>query len=1416
MLIDKATVGSMKKASALRCIILIVLTIITTFILVGCSVKHEHTYTSQWSVDDDYHWHSDTCDHDTKSDKALHSFGSWEVIKNATVSESGLKIKVCTVCNYSEEEEIAKVIPSIYEIKYNLGGGTFLTSVDTTYTYGTGIDCLPTEKDLTREGYIFAGWKDSKNNTVTNISSTVEGNVELVAQWTLIEYTATFMADGEIVGTSKFTIEDFKINNVPAIPEKVGYASEWENYALVADDISVNAVYNKISYTITYSNTKGVVQSNKTSYTIEDETFALSNLDKDGYIFDGWYDDNEKVESITKGSYGDRTLTAKWTPIEYTATFKADGEIIGTVEFTVEDSHLGNVPAVPEKVGYTSAWEMYQIGTSDITINAVYALVTYKATFKVEDRALRTVPFTVQDVQINNVPTIPEKTGYTSEWEEYTLIAKDIVINAVYVPITYAIQYLNIKEVENSNVNEFNIETETFALYDLPNTNGYCFVGWYNGINHVIKIDKGTVGNIVLTAKWELENYSINYYLNNGINNDKNPNSYSIESDTIQLLSPNKKGYNFIGWFTDSECLEQNYITEICIGSYGNLNLYAKWSPIVYTIVFNKNSDVAINSMNPQKVIYDTTTNLTENLFLNPGYTFVGWTENADGTGKKYDDAAVISNLSAEHDFEIDLFAQWKIIVYSIVYVFNGGSGENPSTYTVETNIVLSNPVKNGYDFLGWTGSNGETPEIVVEIEKGCTGNLSFVANWDLCTYDISYELSGGINAIKNPDCYTIIDTIELHAAKKEYYTFDGWFTDSDFTNEITSLYGLYGDLTLYAKFIPYSYVATFDAGDGELVYRVNLFYWENSEDNTTLEFKNGEVFNPYFLVSPDRTDYIFYAWYYDSDLTMLVDDDISVYSHLNLYAKWIYKPIGYVQSAVELRGSIAVNPYYTGSYSSSEYAYFYVPYNYCGSIKLSCEIRGPESWISGKLKMGSGSVSLHDLTSNTTIFSKSSTNGSASDSKNIDLVEGHYYRITGSLGGSGFTPGTGYARLSVMPTKTFKTTCLSFENEVIQHYGTMTITPPANRLGYDFTGWYDSDNNLITEVWNYTSEQTFHAGWKLHNYAINYYLSEGANNEANPLYYNLESANVVLESPTKTGYTFVGWYTDSEFINQISAIDINDCKDYYLYAKWIANTYTVTLDYNGGQNCPTIRFYSEGFLIKSQDLYKDSTLNYFVPTNSNINYAFGGWYIDEMCTELYAFSGVVAADLNLYAKWVDISDVPYCGLGEKTTVTINGNTYQYIAIVLPTNQTVTISSQSVWDLYGEVYNSQFESIAYCDDISDENLDFSITVNLNAGQIYYVGYRANQASVQGECYISITGTNEPSIYITGDYTDVIETISVVFDNSYSLPIPKKEGYTFIGWYDNEGNLVDESMWNYETNMILFAHWEMIEVTMQSA
>ena len=133
----------------------------------------------------------------------------------------------------------------------------------------------------------------------------------------------------------------------------------------------------------------------------------------------------------------------------------------------------------------------------------------------------------------------------------------------------------------------------------------------------------------------------------------------------------------------------------------------------------------------------------------------------------------------------------------------------------------------------------------------------------------------------------------------------------------------------------------------------------------------------------------------------------------------------------------------------------------------------------------------------------------------------------------------------------------------ITQDYAT-TVSKPTDptKVGYTFAGWY-SDSNLST-AYTFTTmpaeDITLYAKWNIITYSINYELDGGDNHFSNPSSYTIETNTIILSAPTKEGYTFEGWYSDSNFTNYVSEITIGSIGNLTLYAKWILNSYTLSI----------------------------------------------------------------------------------------------------------------------------------------------------------------------------------------------------------------------------------------------------------------
>ena len=154
--------------------------------------------------------------------------------------------------------------------------------------------------------------------------------------------------------------------------------------------------------------------------------------EKKGYRAVGW--SMELTEDSFKQA-GDISIYAIWEKIEYTATFVGEGKT-QEVKFTIDDIQKGYItePEVPYKYGHEGKWAEYKLDYADITVNAEYTLKEYTATFVADGEVVGTTTFTVEDEKLVE-PPVPEKDGYVGSWESYEITDSDITINAVYTPV---------------------------------------------------------------------------------------------------------------------------------------------------------------------------------------------------------------------------------------------------------------------------------------------------------------------------------------------------------------------------------------------------------------------------------------------------------------------------------------------------------------------------------------------------------------------------------------------------------------------------------------------------------------------------------------------------------------------------------------------------------------------------------------------------------------------------------------------------------------------------------------------------------------------------------------------------------------------------------------------------------------------
>ncbi len=189
---------------------------------------------------------------------------------------------------------------------------------------------------------------------------------------------------------------------------------------------------------------------------------------------------------------------------------------------------------------------------------------------------------------------------------------------------------------------------------------------------------------------------------------------------------------------------------------------------------------------------------------------------------------------------------------YNITFELNDGvlSNNNPTKYTIEDEIILNNPSKDGYEFTGWTGTGLSTKTKIVTIPQGSIGDREYTAHFSQDVYTITYNnIDGATINPANPEEYDTEDEITLTNPSKDGYTFTGW-TGSNGTIPQTTVKILQGSTG--SK----SYTANWDL----VTYNINY-----TLDGGTLPDVHPTSYtiesNSITLVNPTKEGFIFAGW---------------------------------------------------------------------------------------------------------------------------------------------------------------------------------------------------------------------------------------------------------------------------------------------------------------------------------------------------------------------------------------------------------------------------------------------------------------------------------------------------------------------------------------------------------------------------
>ncbi len=980
---------------------------------------------------------------------------------------------------------------------------------------------------------------------------------------------------------------------------------------------------------------------------------SLPTPTKLGYIFGGWYLENNFITYIDRNSIVSTTasqhyLYAKWIPNSST-----DDPVIQTVTIylNANGGSLNQTVIVRQKGG------------------------TYGA-----------------------LP-IPTKAGYVFEgWFADSTLTREVTSTTILVSNSTHILYAKWKLINTNpekkyvtvsfNANggsgsmgvqtiEYNVPTQlkgnAFSRY------GYTFQGWSTNPNgsivytnyHTVTFTNTQSSYLTLYAIWkknqstdpnpEVNYLTITFNANGGYGS---MSSQIIQYNTQVTLNRNtftRSGYKFVGWtngktgilFTDGQ------VVKFVKGTSDYLTLYAVWQkettnpdpvdpPITYRLTISFNSNGGIGSMSNQIVDYNTTITLRSNRFTRSGYTFAGWSTKSSSNEIIFKDGARINFVRGTSDY-LTLYAVWtktstgpvnpSVNYLTITFNANGGSGtmsKQTVTYEVATSLNANRFTRSGYKFIGWARTSSATSALfgdcaTIKFTKGTSDYLTLYAVWQKVsttpdnppvsdTLSIYYNANNGSGSMPMQSVkYGVVVTLRTNTFTRSGYRFLGWARTSTSNTvlfrdgaSIKFTQGNSDTLTLYAVWQKIESGST--AQYSTITYNANG--GSGSMSGRTVERGSTITLNANKFT---RSGYTFAGWATSSSASSADFPDRAKVqinaASLTLYAVWTKQ-------------------------SSSSVAMLTISYNAnggSGSMSSQTVNYNVEVTLSSNKFTRSGHTFVgwaRSSTATTALFSDQATlkfTKGSSDTLNLYAVwskQSTSSNVTISYNANG---GSG-----------------SMSSQTVTKGVYVTLKANAFiRSGYSFAGWTTSPSGTVAiyrdcaQV-SITSNLSLYAVWteKSTSSTASLTISFNANGGSGSMGSQTVSYDVEVTLKanifTRSGYTFVGWArsssaTSATFSDQATLKFTRGSSDSLsLYAVWqkqsTSTNVTISYSANGGSGS-----------MSSQTVAQGAYVTLRTNTFTRSGYTFAGWTTKPNGTVAIYSNGArisVSSSITLYAVW--------------------------------------------------------------------------------------------------------------------------------------------------------------------------------------
>ena len=1311
----------------------------------------------------------------------------------------------------------------VYSISFNKNGENVEGEMDVIpLVRCTETITLP-ENWYTREWYSFEWWSktswgeviyEDKETITSPLTKENNANVVLYAQWNLIPYEINYELNGwEVKGNPEiYTIESEKIELEN--PEKTGHTFlwwsgtniQWLSWKVVIPSWSTgykeyeaNWVINQ--YTITFD-TKWWTEIPSIKADYGTEIVAPQDPEKTGYIFMWW--DKTIPETMPAE---DITITAQWSPIQYTVTMYAnDGSEEKWIEHFVYDKEMALQKSY-QRDGYEFSgwnterewnWEWKRspvynwttVSGDNIDLYAQWNIIPYEITYILDGWVVEGNPETY-NVESEFVLNSPDKIGHTFLWWTWGVLDENLrnESNWTEKPVM-DIQITRWSTGDREYTAQYQINQYELTLH----TNGWTAIDpIVEDVYYDEEIIEPKVEKEWYTTKWweptlpkrmmakaftsrvvmQAHEYKVMFHANNlseeeielGIEEETREQNFVYdEGQTLAKNEFERLGYTFKWWNEDSEATEVEYedeeeVLNLTSEDWGIIDLYAVWEPRTDT-KFNVKLYLEKVEWGYPEIENFTgesrwTTDTMTNYVAPPLEGFE--VETINNTKIKADESAIVTVYYTRKSYEVRYQTNsWELLEWDSIRQIR-----------FESMIPLPEAIRTWYQFRWWTWvpEEGIMPSTPVILN----------AQWEAESYTVSFDTQVEGLQVNPSEKEVIYDGIYwiLPVVEREGYIFDGWYTEQEWWEKVESgtIVTIAGNHTLYAYWQEIT----------ERIYKVNHLL-ENANDSWYVLAHYDEKEG--LIGEQTQAEARFYTWFKAEDFEQEIikriwETVVEIKYARNKYAItfdsnwWTAVEVltwKYEQTLTQVDSPIKtgyVFSWWTPKFPDTMPLWWM---NLVAEWKAST---GTHYTVEYYLKNLEGEYVL-DHTENGVWETEQQT---AAQERvyawfTLNRIEDTTILADGSAVAKVYYDRDNY--IVMFNTQAEWVEVVPSAKEVIYGWSYWEL-PVAERQGYTFNGWYtwiegwDKIESGTTVT--ITNNQTLYAQWTANSYTVSFNTQVEELN-AVPSQKEVVYDNIYWELPevARQWYVFRGWYTQTEGWTRVeSGTTVKITNNHTLSAQWRAwdSSYHV-----------------EHYLKSLEGVYVlDYTENWVGETEQQTA-------AQERPYAWFTLNRI--ENTTILADGSAVAKVYY----DRNSYTVSFNTQVGGLNAVPSQKEVTYG-WSYWELpvverAWYTFNGWYTWTEGWDKIKS-----GTTVTITNNQTLYAQWTANSYTVSFNTQVE--GLNA-----------VPSQKEVTYGWSYwELPVVGRQGYVFSGWYtQTEGWTRVESgiIVSITNNQTLYAQW----------